>query len=91
MLPLDCCKVSQKSSKHCVACMVSYQTGCVTLYGSGRRSHSVQGAIQIIRTHLYGEKLHSYVKTVILGGLQPLSSPFPLPMLYGNNIMVVYK
>ena len=38
-----------------------------------------QGAIQTVRTHLYGEKLHSYKSTVKLGGFSPIA-PF-LPML----------
>ena len=41
-------------------------------------SHSKQGAIQTVRTHLYGENLHFY-STVKLGGFSPIA-PF-LPML----------
>ena len=36
-------------------------------------SHSKQGAIQTVRTHLYGEKLHSYKSTVKLGGFSPIA------------------
>ena len=36
---------------------------------SGGGSHSEQGAIQIIGTHLYGGKSHFNRKTVKLGGL----------------------
>jgi len=35
---------------------------------------------EVIRTHLYGEKLHSYEVTVKTGGLSPLfSAPYELP------------
>lgn len=44
---------------------------------SGGGSHPEQGAIQVVRTHLYVEKLHSYGVTVKLG---VLASTFPLPM-----------
>ena len=49
--------------------------------GGGSHSEQGGGAIQIVKTHLYGEKLHSYGRTVKLGGgLQPPSPPFPPPM-----------
>ena len=38
-------------------------------YRQGRRKPlRTGGAIQIVKTHLYGEKLHSYGRTVNLGG-----------------------
>ena len=35
-----------------------------------------RGAIQIIRTHLYGEKLPCYGRTVKLGGFSPFSATY---------------
>ena len=35
-----------------------------------------RGTIQIIRTHLYGEKLHSYGRTVNYGDFSPLAPTY---------------
>ena len=52
-------------------------TSICTLKFSGRGSYSEQEAIKIIRTYLYGEKLHSYGRTVKVDGqLQHPISPF---------------
>ena len=45
---------------------------------------AVEEAIQIIGTHLYGEKLHSYGRTIKLEGRALL--PSPLSIAYKNSI-----
>ena len=57
----------------------------VTVSSGGGNCSKVGGLFK--RTHLYGEKLHSYGVTVKTGGLSP---PIPPPMAGDVKMKVVY-
>ena len=54
-----------------------------------RKQFRAGGAIMIIRTHLYGEKSHSYGVTIKTGGA-PAPGAALLPMSIQLQILAVY-